>query len=177
MKFFVDNKALLKNKIMSGVSFYNFFLCGNSSYFNLFIDFNGLNFNNKVLFLNLLGQFNLKNFFYKPLTFKNRLGAAFALGLNFLDFINAEKCFLEESSLFSNGVVGAWKFNGVYNDNLIFNNALNFKNLFSGGFGLVNLFALLFYNIKNRAKFNSSLYSLFLNIFFCPIYFLIYTLK
>lgn len=92
---------------MSGVSFYNFFLCTNSSYFNIFIDFSDLNFNNKALFLGSLGQFNLKNFFYKSLTFKSKSNTTLVLSLSFLDFINVEKYFLEECSIFSNNTAGA----------------------------------------------------------------------
>lgn len=101
-----DGRYLLKNKIRAGLSFFNFFLNSNSFYLTLFMNFTNVNSDNKFFFLNYFSHFNLGLSFCKSTYRINNLKTSFLFGLNFLDFINLHKFFLEEASTFNNYTAG-----------------------------------------------------------------------
>lgn len=90
----------------AGLSFFNFFLNSNSFYLTLFTNFANINSNNRFFFLNYFSHFNLGASFYKSAYNINNLKTSFLFGLNFLDFINLHKFFLEEASIFNNYTAG-----------------------------------------------------------------------
>lgn len=170
MNFYIGARPLLKNKIRSGVSFFNFFLSSNSFDINFFINFINMNFNNKFFFFNSFSHFNLGNF-YRPIHCHYDLKGTILFNLNFLDFVNLHKFFLEEGSTFNNYMAGTWRACSIYRNNT-FNIFFNFKKFFLSGFGASNLFSFLFNKIKNVRSYFFLLYSLFFNFFFFLIYFL-----
>lgn len=166
------NRYLLKNKIRSGISFFNFFLRSNTSDFTISINPFNMNFNNKYLLSNFFSQFNIGTFFSKKAFYYYSFKSTFALNSNFLDFINLNKSVAEEASIFNNYASGLWKINNVYSNKFTFDIVSNFKTFFLAGFAINNIFIFLFNNIKFLYRCLFFSYNIFFNLFFFFIYLL-----
>lgn len=103
----MHNRYLLKNRIRSGLSFFNFFLRSNTSDFTVSMHSSNINFNNKYFLSNFFSQFNIGSFFCKKSFYYYNFKVSFALNSNFLDFINLSKSFNEEAPIFNNYTSGS----------------------------------------------------------------------
>ena len=172
MNIYSYNRRLLKNKIRSSTSFFNFFLRSNTFDFTVSMNPTNMNFNNKYFLSNFFSQFNIGSFFCKKIFYYYNFKATFSINSSFTDFINLNKSFMEEASIFNNYTSGLWKMSSVYSNSFAFDIISNFRTFFFNGFGITNLFIFLFNSIRFLYRSILFLYSLFFNFFFSVIYLL-----